>query len=79
MEDDLRAAHCVVHALVAPQLALDDLDAKTGDVCARARREVVEHSDLVASLEQCLHEVRADEPGAAGDEDLRAHFTARTW
>ena len=32
--------------------------------------EVVDADDLVARLEQLRHEVAADEPGRAGDEDL---------
>src|SRR5207244_9942823 len=36
-----------------------------------AGREVVEHTDVVAALEQPADEVRADEPCAAGDEHLR--------
>ena len=37
------------------------------DVVERSGREVVEHPDLVAFVEQQLGEVRADEAGAAGD------------
>ena len=68
VEDDLGAANGVVHALVAAQLALDDLDVEAGEVRAVAGREVVEHAHLVAALEQRPDEVRADEAGAAGDE-----------
>ena len=69
----------VVHALVAPQLALDDLDVEAVEVLAVAGREVVEHAHLVAALEQRAHEVRADEAAAAGDEDARHQATASTW
>ena len=72
MEDDLDAAHGVVDPLVAAQLALDDLDAEPVEVRARAGREVVEDAHLVAALEQRPHEVRADEAGAARDEDPHA-------
>src|SRR5262249_29887462 len=41
------------------------------DIRARARREVVEHEALRAGIEEKLREVRADEAGAAGDEDFR--------
>ena len=72
----------VVDALVAAQLALDDLDvAAPVEVRAAAGREVVEHAHVVAALEQRPHEVRADEPGAAGDEHPPAHAgtSATTW
>jgi hypothetical protein len=36
------------------------------------RREVVERADPVAVREQLVGEVRADEAGAAGDEDRSA-------
>jgi hypothetical protein len=35
-------------------------------------RQLVEHDDLVPGAEQPFHEVRADEAGAAGDENLHA-------
>ena len=75
MEDELDAAHGVVDALVAAQLALDDLDVvlQAGEVRAVAGREVVEHANGVAALEQRADEVRADEAGAAGDEDPATH------
>ena len=79
MVDDLGAAHGVVHALVAAQLALDDLDVEPFEVRAVARGEVVEHADVVAALEQGADEVRADEAGAAGDEHARHQATASTW
>ncbi len=79
MEDDLRAAHGVVNALVAPQLAFDDAHVEAGEVLAPAGREVVEHAHLVAPLDEGAHEVRADEPAAARDEDAAAHRSATTW
>ena len=75
MVDDLDAADGVVHALVAAQLALDDLDAEPVQVRAVAGREVVQHAHLVAALQQRADEVPADEPAAAGDEDA-AHASA---
>ena len=66
------AAHGVVDALVAAELALDDLDVEALEVRAAAGREVVEHAHLVAPLEQRAHEVRADEAGAPGDEHARS-------
>src|SRR5581483_4028804 len=77
--DDLRAAHGVVHALVAPQLALDDLEVEPLEVRAVPGGEVVEHADVVAALEQGAREVRADEPRSARDEDARHQATASTW
>ncbi len=77
MEDDLAAADGVVDALVALDVALDQLDvvAELGEVLAPAGGEVVEHAHLVAVVEQALDEVRADEPAAAGDERPHgAHF-----
>ena len=71
VEDDLDAADGRVHALVRAEVALDDLDvpSELREVRPAAGREVVEHADVVAALEQRLDEVRADEAGAAGDED----------
>ena len=75
MEDELDAAHGVVDALVAPQLPLDHLDVvlEPFEVPAVAGREVVEDANAVAALEERANEVRADESGAAGDEDPPAH------
>ena len=75
MEDDLDAANGVVDTLVAAQLALDDLDVvlDSGQVRAVAGGEVVEDADVVAALQQRMHEVAADKTGSAGDEDLATH------
>ena len=79
MEDELDSPRRRVDALVAPQLALHELDLvlDVGQVVAVAGREVVEHAHLVAALEQAPDEVRADESRAAGDEDF--HASATTW
>ena len=80
MEDDLGAADGVVHALVAMRSSPSTTStSRPVEVRAAAGREVVEHAHLVAALEQRAHEVRADEPGAAGDERLHGAFTAVTW
>ena len=79
MKDGLDAAHGVVHALVAAQLALDDAHVEAGEVLAAPRGEVVEHPHVLAALEQRAHEVRPDEPSAARDEDAAAHARATTW
>ena len=78
MEDELDASDGVVDALVAAQLALDDLDVvlEAGEVRAVAGGEVVEDPNRVAALEELANEVRADEAAAAGDEDLTAHAVA---
>ena len=79
MEHDLDAARRSVHALVAPELALDDLDVvrELREVRAVAGGEVVEHADVVAALDQRADEVGADESAPAGDEDF--HGSAATW
>ena len=80
MVDDLDPAHGGVHAFVAPELALDDLDVEPGEVGAVPGREVVEHLDLVAAVEQRAHEVRADEAAAARYQYARQEgFSATTW
>ncbi len=77
MEDDLDSAYGVVDPLVAPELALDELDVpiEPGQIGAVAGREVVEHAHVVAPCEQSANDVRPDEAGAAGDEDLHAGRT----
>ena len=83
MEDDVDPADGVVHALVAPQLPLDDLDVgvEPGEVVPVAGGEVVEHAHAVAALEQRVYQARADEAAAAGDEDAPAQrgTSATTW
>src|SRR5581483_11598422 len=74
--DDLPAADRVVYALVAAELSFDDVDVEAVEVRAVPRREVVEHADLVAALEQRAHEVRADEACASGD-DRSCHQAAQ--
>jgi len=72
---DLDAAYGGVDALVGAELSLDDLDVETLEVRAVARREVVEHADVVAALDERIHEIRADEPRAACHQHLHAgHF-----
>ena len=81
MEHQLDAPNGGMDALVGAEVALDDLDLTTerSEVGPAAGREVVEHADVVASLEERLDEIGADEAGAAGDEDARhACFSATT-
>ena len=65
MEHDLGATDGVVHALVAPKLTLDDLHVQPVDVRPQPGREVVEDADVVTTLDERIHEIRADEPGPA--------------
>ena len=60
--DGVRVAH----------VALDELGARVevvGPLAVRGLEQRVEHADLVALLQQRVDDVRADEAGAAGDED----------
>ena len=53
-------------------VALDELGARVevvGPLAVRGFEQQVEHPHLVALLEQGVDDVRADEAGAAGDED----------
>jgi hypothetical protein len=79
VEDELDASDGVVDALVAAELALDDLDVvlEAGEVRAVAGGEVVEDANRVAAFEQLANEVRADEATAAGDEDAAAQVSLR--
>src|SRR5439155_3387807 len=81
VEDHLDAADGIVDALVAPQLALDHVDVavEAGQVAAVAAREVVEHPDLVAVLEEAADEVRADEAAAACHQDAATHTRPPPW
>ncbi len=77
MEDHLDAARRRVDPLVATELAFHELHVtgEVGQVRAIPRGEVVEHAHVVAPLEQCAHEVGADEAAAACDENLHGrHF-----
>ena len=46
------------------------------EVLAPTRREVVDNRHLVTAGEQCVDDVRADEPGASGDD--RPHARNRS-
>ena len=46
------------------------------EIRALARREVVDHGDAVAAGDQRVDEIRADEPGAAGDETVQSTASA---
>ncbi len=48
------------------------------DRAAKARREVVEHDDVLAGLAELAHDVAADITGAAGDENcLSLHLVSK--
>ena len=79
MEDDLHPTHGVVDTLVASELSLDDLDVDPVEIPPAPRGEVVEHADVVAALEQCAHQVGADEAAAPCDECFHRGVSARTW
>ena len=52
------------------EVTFDEVDVieKVDEVIAVARREVVEHADLVAPLEQCPDDMTADKAGSTGHE-----------
>jgi hypothetical protein len=77
VEDELGTANRVVDALVAAQLAFNDLDIESLQVAADPGREVVEYAYVVASLDEMSDEVRADEAGSTGNQYL--HEPASTW
>ena len=55
-------------------VAVSEVDpiAAVREVLLAPGREVVENPDLGADAEELVHEVRADEPGAAGHQDPAA-------
>ena len=71
MRDDVRPADRRRQALGVEDVALDDLDivAYAGEVLVQAGAEVVVDGDTRALPHEVVDEVRADEPGAAGDDD----------
>ena len=79
MKDDLTPSNRGVHALIALDVALDQLDlvAEREQVRAIARREVVENPDLVALRAQMPRKVRADESAASRYQRSHAFNTTR--
>ena len=77
VEDHVAAADGVVDALVAAQVALDELYVAVdlGEIAAMTGREVVEDLHGVPARKQLRHEVGADEAGTSCHQD--AHFGAR--
>ncbi len=80
MEHDLSAPDCCVNALVGLDVALDDVDVsgEWGEVGSPACREVVERTNIVTSVQEGLHEMRADETRPAGYQDAQAATIATT-
>ena len=72
MEDDVAAMYELVHDGRLEHRVDDEVEvapfAQVGDVPLRPCREVVEHEDLPACVEEDLGQMRADEAGSAGDE-----------
>src|SRR5581483_2223020 len=73
MKDDADAVDGAAHGGRVTHVALDDAHAPARDrrrqVLAAAPREVVEHDDLArACPDELIRDVRADQPGAAGDQ-----------
>ena len=75
MEDGIEPVEHRVHfGTAVADAGLDEAKigaaVQMGDVGALSCRKIVEADDLRADVDQALGEVRADEPGAARDEDL---------
>ena len=65
----------VAHRARVADVGLDQLRRRAraaGEVLALAGGEVVDDGHVVAALDERVDEVRADEPGASGDESLHA-------
>ena len=78
VHDGIAACSGVADGDRVGDIALVELVGDTLEVGAVARvRELVEDDDIVPALDEQLHEVRADEPRAAGDEDPHAESLAR--
>jgi hypothetical protein len=72
MADRLDAGDRPCRRLRISQVALDPVGARiqvVGPLAMRRREQRVEHAHVVAVIEQRVDHVRADESGAAGDED----------
>jgi hypothetical protein len=74
VKNDRHTADPVQNALDAPQLALHDLDLglERGKIAAIAGGEVVEHTHVVATLDQRPREARTNAAGTTSDENLHA-------
>ena len=74
MKDEVEVVGQAGEHLVVVDRRLDQADAIVGgDVLALGREQVVDHEDVAHVVrEQRAHEIRADEAGAADDQDPRA-------
>src|ERR1044071_8961798 len=43
------------------------------------RCEIIEHTNEISAIKQFVRQMRSDEPGSAGDEDLLRHRFARIY
>ena len=80
MDDAVDALEGAIGGLGVADVADDQLhagrDVRRG-VPVDLRLEAVEHDDLVATLEECADEVRADEAGTSGDQRLHLETILR--
>ena len=69
VKDDLAPRGALFDRREMANVPFDDADSirDRGEVCPRSREEVVEHHDLVAGLDEPVHDVRTYEPGTSGD------------
>src|SRR5262249_35599791 len=72
MDDVADALSCLAERPLIAHVRVDEPEApadEAGDPLPTAVREVVEPDDVVATVEKQRHQVRAEEPRRAGDED----------
>jgi hypothetical protein len=79
MKDDVAPSDRVMDALVALDVALDELDVPVegGDVRPPAGREVVENPDAMPERGESRSKVGADEASPTGDQDTHRRSIAR--
>jgi hypothetical protein len=79
MEHDGNALDRARHGSCVAHVAVDQLDVMTHvlEVCRPARGEIVEDPNPVATSEEGVNDVRADEPGAARDDTGLCHTSRR--
>ena len=76
VDDDLAALGCGAEAGRVGDVALDRL-AAPGLERLRAVEAADERANVVPARAQCVRNLRADEPGAAGEQDLHAPSSSR--
>src|SRR5690606_25516233 len=83
--DAVNSSSCLRKRVRIPHVTLDESEqSRSVAVCLEPLevalgappRQVVEHRDLEARLQQVTHQVGADEPGSACDKDLHAHSSS---